>query len=56
MRAWLEYVQLDWKKIYTATLQRKFMWVDTYAKSELRRFYPGKDYGKKGIQVVQEES
>jgi DNA topoisomerase-1 len=56
MRAWLEFVQLDWKKIYTATLQRKFMWVDAYTKSELRRFYPGKDYARKGIQVVQEES
>ena len=56
MRAWLEFVQLDWKKIYTATLQRKFMWVDAYTKTELRRFYPGKDYARKGIQVVQEES
>ncbi|HEY7572859.1 MAG TPA: DNA topoisomerase I [Nitrososphaeraceae archaeon] len=56
MRAWLEFVQLDWKKIYTSTLQRKFMWVDAYTKTELRRFYPGKDYARKGIQVVQEES
>lgn len=46
MRAWLEYVQLDWKKIYTATLQRKFMWVSAYSKNELRHFYPGKDYGR----------
>src|ERR671911_386911 len=27
MRAWLNYVQLDWRKIYTTTLQRKFKWV-----------------------------
>ena len=56
MRAWFEYVQLDWKKIYTATLQRKFRWVDDYSVDELRRFYPGKDQGKNGISVVHEES
>jgi DNA topoisomerase I len=56
MRAWFEYVQLDWKKIYTATLQRKFRWVDDYSVDELRRFYPGKDQGKNGIPVVHEES
>ncbi len=40
MRAWLNYVQLDWRKIYTATLQRKFKWVDDYSNSKLKEFYP----------------
>jgi DNA topoisomerase-1 len=40
MRAWLNYVQLDWRKIYTTTLQRKFKWVDDYSNSKLKEFYP----------------
>src|ERR687889_965627 len=40
MRAWLNYVQLDWRKIYTTTLQRKFKWVDEYSNSKLKEFYP----------------
>ncbi|MGZ5501395.1 MAG: DNA topoisomerase I, partial [Nitrososphaeraceae archaeon] len=28
MKTWLDYVALDWKKIYTTTLQRKFKWVE----------------------------
>jgi DNA topoisomerase I len=39
MRAWLNYVQLDWRKIYTTTLQRKFKWVDDYSNSKLKEFY-----------------
>ena len=30
MKAWLAYVNLDWKKIYTSTLQSKFRWVEKY--------------------------
>jgi DNA topoisomerase I len=40
MRAWLNYVQLDWRKIYTTTLQRKFKWVDDYSNDKLKEFYP----------------
>ncbi|MDF2767595.1 MAG: top1 [Nitrososphaeraceae archaeon] len=40
MRAWLNYVQLDWRKIYTTTLQRKFKWVDEYSSNNLKEFYP----------------
>ncbi len=30
VKAWLNYVDIDWTKIYTATLQRKFKWVENY--------------------------
>ncbi len=29
MKNWLDYVELDWKKIYTNTLQRKFKWIES---------------------------
>lgn len=57
MKSWMTYVGLDWKKIYTSTLQRKFEWVEDYRTSELRVFYPNtKEIQDKGITVVQEES
>ena len=28
MKTWLDYVGLDWKKVYTTTLQRKFRWIE----------------------------
>ncbi len=34
-KAWGQLVRLDWKKLYTASLQRKFMWVD---KAGVREF------------------
>jgi len=40
MKAWLNYVQLDWTKIYTSTLQRKFKWVEDYKDKNFRTFYP----------------
>jgi DNA topoisomerase-1 len=40
MKAWLNYVQLDWTKIYTSTLQRKFKWVEEYKDKNFRTFYP----------------
>ena len=40
MKAWLNYVELDWTKIYTATLQRKFKWVESYKDKNFRMFYP----------------
>jgi DNA topoisomerase-1 len=57
MRAWTSYVRLDWKKMYTATLQRKFKWVENCGMKELRGFYPGSDKIRdQGISVIQEES
>ncbi|MCI0557654.1 MAG: DNA topoisomerase I [Nitrososphaera sp.] len=40
MKAWLNYVNLDWTKIYTATLQRKFMWIEGYKDKNFKTFYP----------------
>jgi DNA topoisomerase I len=40
MKAWLNYVDLDWTKVYTATLQRKFKWVEGYKDKNFRAFYP----------------
>jgi DNA topoisomerase I len=28
MKTWLDHVGLDWKKVYTTTLQRKFRWIE----------------------------
>jgi DNA topoisomerase-1 len=40
MKAWLNFVDLDWTKVYTATLQRKFKWVEDYRDKNFRTFYP----------------
>jgi DNA topoisomerase-1 len=40
MKAWLNFVELDWTKVYTATLQRKFKWVEGYKDRNFRTFYP----------------
>ena len=40
MKAWLNHVELDWTKIYTSTLQRKFKWVEGYKDKNFRAFYP----------------
>jgi DNA topoisomerase-1 len=57
MKAWMAYVGLDWKKIYTSTLQRKFKWVEEYSPRELRAFYPtAKEIQDRAVEVVQEES
>src|ERR671921_426526 len=40
MKAWLNYVELDWSKIYTSTLQHKFKWVEGYNDKNFRTFYP----------------
>jgi DNA topoisomerase I len=57
MRAWLNYIDLDWKKIYTTTLQRKFKWVDDYSYSKLKEFYPTRgEVPLEGMRVVQNES
>ena len=32
MKSWLDDVELDWKKVYPSTLQRKFKWVESLKK------------------------
>jgi DNA topoisomerase I len=58
MRAWLNYVQLDWRKIYTTTLQRKFKWVDDYSNSKLKEFNPIREEENplQGMKIVHNES
>jgi DNA topoisomerase-1 len=57
MKAWLTYVDLDWKKVYTATLRRKFRWVEDYSTREIKDFYPTrKEMAGEEMEVVQEES
>jgi DNA topoisomerase-1 len=33
MKYWLDYVDLDWKRIYTSTLQKKFRWIESSSSS-----------------------
>ena len=40
MKAWLNFVEIDWTKVYTATLQRKFRWVEGHKDKNFRTFYP----------------
>lgn len=40
MKAWLNHVELDWTKVYTSTLQRKFKWIEDYGDKNYARFYP----------------
>ena len=37
-KSWCEYVNLDWTKIYTSTLQRKFKWIESYSRSDLKKY------------------
>ncbi|MDW0141720.1 MAG: DNA topoisomerase I [Nitrososphaeraceae archaeon] len=37
-KSWCEYVDLDWTKIYTSTLQRKFKWIEQYSKNDLKKY------------------
>jgi DNA topoisomerase-1 len=39
-KAWMNYMNIDWKKIYTTTLQRKFLWVEKVSNKELNSFLP----------------
>ena len=45
--AWLMYVHLDWKRVYAATLQKKFRWVQEYDRDELKAFYPYQSQARK---------
>ncbi|HEY7228460.1 MAG TPA: DNA topoisomerase I [Nitrososphaeraceae archaeon] len=37
-KSWCDYVDLDWTKIYTSTLQTKFKWIEQYSKSDLKKY------------------
>ena len=37
-KSWCEYVNLDWTKIYTSTLQKKFKWIESYSRSDLKKY------------------
>lgn len=37
-KAWADYLDLAWTQVYTATLQRKFKWIEQYSKGELRKY------------------
>src|SRR5919112_2020226 len=34
-KSWMDYMNLQWTKLYTSTLQRKFLWVEDIPKREL---------------------
>jgi DNA topoisomerase-1 len=58
LKSWMNHVDLEWKKIFTATLQRKFRWVETCSDAELRQFLPDikENDQYKNETVIQEES
>jgi len=37
-KAWADYMDLDWTRIYAAILQRKFKWIEQYPKGDLRKY------------------
>jgi DNA topoisomerase-1 len=37
-KSWCEYVNLDWTKIYTSTLQKKIKWIESYSRSDLKKY------------------
>jgi DNA topoisomerase I len=48
-KSWCEYVNLDWTKIYTSTLQRKFKWIESYSKSDLKKYL---DINNTRLQII----
>lgn len=56
MKAWMDYMELDWSKMYTSTLQRKFKWVEGYSKNELKKLFPIVKQMSPEIAVVKNES
>ncbi|HEY6405019.1 MAG TPA: hypothetical protein VIX38_02955, partial [Nitrososphaeraceae archaeon] len=54
--AWLVQVDLDWKRVYTATLQKKFKWVEEYNRDDLEAFSPYQNrISKEELKVVVSE-
>ncbi len=37
-KSWCEFVNLDWTRIYTSTLQGKFKWIEQYSKNDLKKY------------------
>ncbi len=56
MKAWMDYMELDWSKMYTSTLQRKFKWVEGYSKNELKKLFPIVKQMSPELAVVKNES
>jgi DNA topoisomerase-1 len=58
LKSWMSHVELDWKRVFTSTLQRKFRWVEAYSNVELQQFLPGvEELGyQESETVIQEES
>jgi DNA topoisomerase I len=58
LKSWMSHVELDWKRVFTSTLQRKFRWVEAYSNVELQQFLPGvEELGyPESETVIQEES
>ncbi|MGA9935970.1 MAG: DNA topoisomerase I, partial [Nitrososphaeraceae archaeon] len=58
LKSWMSHVELDWKRVFTSTLQRKFRWVETYSNVELQQFLPEvEELGyPESDAVIQEES
>ena len=58
LKSWMSHVELDWKRVFTSTLQRKFRWVETYSNVELQQFLPEvEELGyQKSDTVIQVES
>jgi DNA topoisomerase-1 len=58
LKSWMSHVVLDWKRVFTSTLQRKFRWVETYSNVELQQFLPEvEELGyHESETVIQEES
>jgi hypothetical protein len=54
----MSHVELDWKRVFTSTLQRKVRWVEAYSNVELQQFLPGvEELGyPESETVIQEES
>lgn len=58
MKSWMNHIDLDWKRVFTATLQRKFRWVETCSNVELRQFLPAHEGtgSRKSATIIQGES
>ncbi|MFL6359295.1 MAG: DNA topoisomerase I [Nitrososphaeraceae archaeon] len=55
MKDWLNYVNLDWNAVYTATLRRKFKWAEDYSKDS-NALHSVLQTPTEQITVVQEET
>jgi DNA topoisomerase-1 len=56
MKDWLNYVNLDWDTIYTATLRRKFKWAEDSPTQESKTVHSVFGAPAEQIAVVQEET